>query len=235
MRALTLTTGPLDVFGQMALDESVAMAFADACVLRFYRWNGPGVTFGYAQSLQEVGRALPEKAKGWPLARRPTGGGVVVHDDDVTFSCVFPAPQGFRPQRVYAELHGALKNALSAQGLVAELKSGPAFARDYAPSAGGVSSACFSNPVPQDLLGQDGEKLLGGALRRYERVVLYQGSLQFSGARGRSVGLESALSQGLSAHFGVRWTEMGVGEGLLDECEKLARSRYMTEQWNSRF
>lgn len=235
MRALTLTTGPLDVFRQMALDEAVAMSFADACVLRFYRWSGPGVTFGYAQSLQEVGRALPEKARGWPLARRPTGGGVVVHDDDVTFSCVFPAPEAFRPERVYAELHGALRKSLAEQGLEAELKSGPASAKDYAPSTGGVSSACFSNPVPQDLLGQGGEKILGGALRRYERVVLYQGSLQLAGARGRSAGLESALSMGLASLFDVRWDSVGAGEGLLDECEKLARSRYMTEKWNSRF
>jgi len=235
MRALALNTGPLDVYRHMALDEAVAGAFSDACVLRFYRWSGPGVTFGYAQSLQEVGRALPGKAKGWPLARRPTGGGVVVHDDDVTFSCVFPAPEGFKPERVYAGLHGALRSALAAQGLAAELKSGPATAADYAPSSGGVSSACFSNPVPQDLLGRDGEKILGGALRRYEKVVLYQGSLQLPGARGRSAELERALSQGLCEVFDVQWTEVGVGEDLLRECENLARSRYMTQDWNSRF
>ncbi|NLO92303.1 MAG: hypothetical protein GX410_09990, partial [Elusimicrobia bacterium] len=202
MRGILLRSGPLDVYRQMALDEVCAGAFAGVCLLRFYEWNGKGVTFGYAQEKAEVDRGLPEKAAGWPSVRRPTGGGIVVHDDDLTFSCVFPAPGGFRPGRVYAEMHGALCKELSACGVAAELKSGAVPASAYSPSNAGAASACFANPVPQDLIDESGGKILGGALRRYENSVLYQGSLQTKGARSRADELKAAIAAGLAGLWG---------------------------------
>ncbi|HOX23947.1 MAG TPA: hypothetical protein PLL10_10810, partial [Elusimicrobiales bacterium] len=214
MRAIRLESPPLDVYRQMALDELTAEAFDGAHVLRCYRWSGKAVTFGYAQSLKEVCRALTGPARQWPLTRRPTGGGIVVHDQDLTFSCVFPAQENFRAENVYAVLHGALQKTLAASGVAVELKQGIVAGAAYAPSNGGLGSACFSNPVPQDLLGPGGEKILGGAIRRYGATVLYQGSLQLSGARSRAQELEAALAQGLSAVWGLDWTEARAGGEL---------------------
>ena len=90
MQGILLSSMPLDVFGQMALDEALARSRPEAFILRFFRWKGVGATFGYAQRIREVEKALPPGI-GTAYTRRPTGGGIVPHLDDLTFACVFPA------------------------------------------------------------------------------------------------------------------------------------------------
>ena len=63
----------LDVFGQMAADEALAKSRPEAFCIRFFRWQGVGATFGYAQRIREVEKALPSDI-GNAYTRRPTGG-----------------------------------------------------------------------------------------------------------------------------------------------------------------
>ena len=51
-------------------------------VVRFYGWTEPAATFGYFQKYAEV-EAMTELR---PLIRRPTGGGLVPHAADWTYS-----------------------------------------------------------------------------------------------------------------------------------------------------
>src|SRR6202051_181140 len=77
-------------------DAAFNMAFDDALlagisqigqpVLRFYGWTEPAATFGYFQKYSEVERATLLR----PLIRRPTGGGIVPHDADWTYSFTVP-------------------------------------------------------------------------------------------------------------------------------------------------
>src|SRR5262245_38614405 len=55
-------------------------------LLRFYAWSEPAATFGYFQKYQEVERMTSLR----PLIRRPTGGGLVPHATDWTYSVVIP-------------------------------------------------------------------------------------------------------------------------------------------------
>jgi lipoate-protein ligase A len=85
---LLLKSGPGDPALNMALDEALleSMSRLGRPVLRFYGWTEPAATFGYFQKYAEVERATHLH----PLIRRPTGGGVVPHDADWTYSLVFP-------------------------------------------------------------------------------------------------------------------------------------------------
>lgn len=225
MNGLLLDSSALDVFGQMAMDEALARAKPEGFGLRFFRWAGAGATFGYAQRIREVEKALPGGI-GTFYTRRPTGGGIVPHVDDLTFSCVFPAEGVLRPTEIYRRLHGAILAGLRGAGLEARLA---ATGGSPAPRGPGGASQCFVQPVALDILLEAG-KILGGAIRRYGETVLYQGSLQLPGARGRAAELEEAIARSLGAEWGLAWERRGMEAAVLAEAAAL-EGKYRSEAW----
>jgi lipoate-protein ligase A len=83
-----LRQGPERPSWNMAFDEALleAVHLAGNPILRLYGWNEPAATFGYFQKWAEVASWIKLR----PLIRRPTGGGLVPHDADWTYSLVFP-------------------------------------------------------------------------------------------------------------------------------------------------
>src|SRR5580698_7976 len=74
-------TAPLN----MAMDE-IILKKTSAPVLRIYRWLRPAVSFGCFEKFFTVEKMHP----GRELVRRWTGGGVVLHGDDLTYSLMVP-------------------------------------------------------------------------------------------------------------------------------------------------
>ena len=225
MDGIIVERSALDVFGQMALDEALARSRPEAFILRFFRWQGVGATFGYAQRIREVEKALPPGI-GKFYTRRPTGGGIVPHLDDLTFSCVFPAGGVLRPAEIYRRLHAAILAGLRGAGLEARLA---ATGGSPAPRGPAGASQCFVQPVALDIL-TDAGKILGGAIRRYGETVLYQGSLQLPGARAQAAELEEAIARSLGAEWGLAWERRGLEAAVLAEAEALA-AKYRSEEW----
>ena len=225
MRGVILETPAGDVCGQMAMDETLARSKPAAFCLRFFRWRGPGATFGYAQRVGEVERALP-KGIGRNYTRRPTGGGIVPHLDDVTFSCVFPAEGLLRPAEIYRRLHTAILAGLRGMGMAARLcaKGG-----SPAPQGPGGAAQCFVQPVALDILADAG-KILGGAIRRYGETVLYQGSLQLPEARSRAAKLEAAVAQSLAQEWGLKWEHRELPREVREPAAAL-EAKYRSEAW----
>lgn len=229
---LLLTTPPLNVFEQMALDEVLVRARADEQTLRFYNWAGdPAVTFGYAQFISEVRREVQQEHFTGELCRRPTGGGVVYHKDDLTFSLVFPSAD--KPAEIYKALHGSIRAALTLNGLAAHVFDKKLPAAAYAPSQNHSASACFVNPVENDLL-LNGQKMLGGAIRRFGTTVLYQGSLQVPGARENNAYKEAVIN-GVRGFFDAD-LKISPAEGMwLTQARQLAKTQYQTTAWTEKF
>lgn len=230
---LLLTTPALNVFEQMALDEVLVRAQAGARTLRFYNWaGGLAVTFGYAQFISEVRRGVQAQNFMGELCRRPTGGGVVYHTDDLTFSLVFPSVE--KPAEIYKQLHGAIRAALTLSGLSANVFTQKLPAASYAPSQNHSASACFVNPVENDLLLANGQKMLGGAIRRFGATVLYQGSLQVPGARTNPAYKETVI-HGVRSFFNTDLKIQPVPETWLSEARQLAKTQYQTVAWEEKF
>ena len=84
---VVLQTAAGDPGFNMALDEVLLVSAASLAhtVLRFYSWTQPAASFGYFQRYSEVEQLTSLR----PLVRRPTGGGVVPHDRDWTYSVAF--------------------------------------------------------------------------------------------------------------------------------------------------
>jgi len=226
MMAWNLLSPARDVFGQMALDEALAAAKPERFCLRFFRWQGAGGTFGYGQRASAVEPLLPRAAAGaW--TRRPTGGGVVEHLSDLTFSCVFPAEGALKPQGIYERLHAAILEGLRQTGLAVQLLSEKP---EPAPPPTRGASQCFVEPVALDIMAESGKKILGGAIRRYAGTVLYQGSLQLPGVRERAPIFEQAIRNGLSLHWSLEWQSVDIPADVLATAVSL-EEKYRSAEW----
>ena len=150
----------------MAMDEAL-LETATTPAIRFYGWAQPSVSFGYFGKFQEAAEAGPDR----DLVRRWTGGGIVLHGNDLTYSIIVPGTDGYlirSPLDLYSDVHSVIRKILVEDGRNAVL----------ADSAGQkISDACFANPVRADVL-IDGEKIAGAAQRRTRRGLLQQGSIQ---------------------------------------------------------
>ncbi|MDX6768992.1 MAG: hypothetical protein SF051_05630 [Elusimicrobiota bacterium] len=217
----------LDAAGQMALDEAcLDLAAVGEVVLRVYDWSGRACTFGYARSHAEVRAALDERGwRGVAPVRRATGGGIVYHDGDLTFSLVFPWDKALAPDHVYKNVHRGVYLALKDRGVSTAL---------WSPREKplGASPCCFARAEPMDLVSPDGTKLLGGALRKRGGKGLYQGSLRPEGLGLARAELADAVADGAAREFG-RAPTRALPQAWRDAGRAL-EARYRSREWNER-
>jgi len=222
-----LTGVVLDASGHMALDEAaLSAAPSGALVLRVYRWKGDACTFGYSQPHHAARSACD--ARGWKHVspvRRATGGGIVFHDGDLTFSLVFPWDRTWAPDAIYKNIHRGVHSALKSAGTKTSLWSPPR--RPI-----GAAAACFTRAEPMDLVLDDGRKVLGGALRKRGGKGLYQGSLRLEALSLPREAVEAAVADGVAREFGAA-PSTEIPAAWLDAGRAL-EERYRSRQWNER-
>jgi len=200
----------------MAADESL-LRHAQAPVLRIYGWEEACVSIGYFQQASVV-------AAGTPFVRRYTGGGLVEHGKDLTYTLVLPANHplteaGTLPS--YRAIHEGVASAMRAAGVDCALATAQP-KKDHA--------SCFLKPVPADVLNAKGTKLAGAAQRRTKQGCLHQGSILLSGPIPPQ--LPKILPEHLARVLGISWA---VAERTREEKElakKLLCERYSTREWN---
>ncbi|UPT74913.1 MAG: hypothetical protein M0D55_04165 [Elusimicrobiota bacterium] len=214
MLSPVLTKAPvLDAAGHMALDEAVLDgAPAGAVILRVYSWKGEGCTFGYSQKYADAKAAC---RPGVLPVRRATGGGIVHHDGDTTFSIVFPWDKTCAPEAIYKNIHRGIHQALKANGYGSGMWTVPST---------GISRDCFARAEKADLVNDDGNKILGGALRKKGAKGLYQGSLRLAVPAG-------VLADGVRRELGEPWTEL---EPAWLEAGRALEAKYRSADWNER-
>src|SRR5204863_9069931 len=106
----------------MALDEALLVSAPrlGRPVLRLYSWTERAASFGYFQHFEEVECLVQLR----PLVRRPTGGGIVPHDGDWTYSLVFPPGSNWyvlRALESYRRVHEWIQAAFATLGFRIEL------------------------------------------------------------------------------------------------------------------
>lgn len=207
-------------------DPAVAMA-RDAALLalaelgtpniRLYRWDAVCVTLGRNQD-PEATLVAPNQTA-W--APRPTGGAAVLHGHDVTLAVAVPLPaiSAAKPgvRLVYRHLAGVVIEFLATIGV----RSGLAEDRGFA--AGGPRFAdCFASVTRNDIVGDEGRKVCGCALRITRRAALIQTSIPIA----RSVVDPSSVIVG-----GVAVEPARIDEEKLEE---LLRTSWIPAQgWTS--
>ena len=210
----------------MAIDEAL-LEYVTIPLIRFYRWRSSALSFGYFGRFTDIARYQCER----DLVRRWTGGGIVFHGEDLTYSLVIPtSDRAFAESSlsIYEKIHQALCDALSETGwravVAAVVDSDPGSATLVTPT--GISDAgysCFANPVRADVM-IDGRKIAGAAQRRTRRGLLQQGSIQ-------GIDLQSGLAQRFARELSTGRSERKVDEKILNRARELAEQKYGTESW----
>lgn len=221
----------------MAIDEALLQS-AKVPSLRFYRWDHPALSFGYFGKFADVQAYANER----DLVRRWTGGGIVLHGDDLTYSIIIPAGDpafAHATMSIYERIHEAIRAALVASGKRAELASvaGVADAGDASAARTAINDSenssragrgynpdrCFANPVRADVL-VNGEKVAGAAQRKTRGGLLQQGSIQ-----------HVDLARDFETHFASEISENAVTKDLhgsiLDHAREIAAHKYGTDAW----
>lgn len=196
----------------MAVDEAL-LETSVLPVLRVYCWDRPNVSVGYFEKIADARLQHP----GHLLVRRWTGGGTVVHGTDAPYSLIVPRGEPFaavRPGESYRQIHGILASVLKS------IVPSVSLAAADAPK---VSTACFENPVADDLL-VDGCKIAGAGQRRTRAGMLHQGSLQLGTP-------EFGQARQFADRLSTRVLERGLEELELERAKTLADLRYRTTQW----
>lgn len=211
----------------MAIDEAL-LGSADVPTIRFYQWDHPALSFGYFGRFQDVADENRE------IVRRWTGGGIVSHGEDLTYSIVIPATDpafGESSISVYEKVHAAVRDALMANGEQAELAPGAEVCdrRNETESAlieRRYRNRCFANPVRADVL-INGRKIAGAAQRRTRRGLLQQGSIQ-------SVNLEGGFADSFAQALCLDSNLQNIDSTLVIRAEEIAAAKYGTKAWLNR-
>lgn len=199
----------------MAVDEWL-LETACVPVLRVYPWEGDWISIGYFGKVSEANELFP----GLDVVRRWTGGGIVDHRQDWTYTLVVPKGETFasiRGSETYLKIHELLAESLKNERIEVHLSDGN--------SATGEAS-CFENPVGHDLVTGVDRKLAGAGQRRTKFGLLHQGSVAISdGSSGRAIDFATRLAASFER------VEMTPNP---EELRKKLILRYGSDEWLER-
>ena len=256
---LLIEPAPLNGAFNMAVDDFLfhSAESTGRTFLRFYQWERPTASLGATQNVAKVINLGFCRNHGIDVVRRITGGKLVLHHREITYSICSSDAATFTPTLAgsYKLISRALVHGLEKMGIR------PAAADQAPPFYAKSDLPCFSHPA-QDEIEVEGKKIVGSAQKRTGTRFLQHGSIPLSHDEGllKSVSLLGAdpaeirmtslsevlgkpvdfgwaverLAAGFEAFFGVRFESMAFGGGDLDHIRVLQRAKYEDEEWTLR-
>ena len=162
----------------MAVDESLLHSIVESGqpVLRVYRWSEPTLSLGYFQKVSD--RRLHHASRNCVVVRRHSGGGAILHDQEITYSLTLPIADRWSriAESLYERVHKGLIGLLREWGVTGQLATN----RDS------NAFLCFQRRSTGDILVEDPgksgmtHKVTGSAQRRRRSGLLQHGSLLLS-------------------------------------------------------
>jgi len=257
--ALIVEPEPLAGSINMAVDEHLfdLAASSGRTFLRFYQWLRPTASLGYGQDAAKVVDAAFCRAHGIDIVRRMTGGKLVLHDREVTYSVASADVSIFTDnlRDSYRLISQALLKGLERMGLAARLAetSPPAYVKGTMP--------CFAFPA-RDEIEIGGRKIVGSAQKRTGALFLQHGSIilekdeallaavarpgerpeglgmtSLSEALGRPVDFDAAvgpLVQGFADRFRVVFERFALTPADVEAVRLLQAAKYAADSWTFR-
>ena len=242
-----------DSYMNMAIDEALAVKCGDTSnglpTIRFYTWKDPSCSIGYFQKIEKVLSALKEKSI--PIVRRPTGGGVVFHGNDLTFSIIKKRIPDKSPEDIstlYKLIGKSIIMGLSKPGLECKFyipdgnPDRTRLEKAVLKTQSGDRSICSLSPAKYDVL-INGSKVAGYAARRSRNVFLCQGYLdmceiykdEHNGSRTKMIGLlYSNLVKSFENIFKARFMSSQLSFQEEELANQIKERKYSCKAWNYR-
>jgi lipoate-protein ligase A len=253
---LILDKKPLPGSLNMAVDEFLFRSLGDdpQTYIRFYTWERPTASLGYSQNIRKVVDVEYCKKNGIDIVRRMTGGKLVLHHKEVTYSLCSSDSQRFTSTLMdsYRLISEALMRGFMKMGLKPLLADAPpdSYVRGNLP--------CFSYPA-RDEIEVQGKKIVGSAQKRTgskfiqhgsipleedERLLKSVSALERSENKVRMISLSQALGKkvlfdwavkhllsGISEFFRVSLTPKIFNTGEKELISRIQEERYSSHDW----
>jgi len=193
--ALLSSLARLGAQENMRIDRKLFEGFAasDLPILRIYRWK-PSFTYGVSQKSENLQSFENLKQFGDNHAARMTGGGILFHGNDISYSLVIPTAyvKNLSVKESYEVICSFLLEFYKALGL------DPVYAKERGDVTLCYSVYCQEGFEPYDIL-IDGKKVGGNAQRRSKEMIFQHGSISIDNA-GYGMG-HSLEDLGISISF----------------------------------
>lgn len=253
---LILDKKPLPGSWNMAVDEFLFRSLSDEpqTYLRFYGWERPTASLGYSQYVRKVVDIEYCQKNGIDVVRRMTGGKLVLHHKEVTYSLCSSDCETFTSTLAdsYRLISEALIRGFEKMGLSPCLADAPpdSYVKGHLP--------CFSYPA-RDEIEVDGKKIVGSAQKRTGAKFIQHGSVPLEEDEGllelvsalgkneskvRMISLSQALGKTVTFDWAVERLISGMSEffnvdmipKILNPEEKkliakIQEERYGSEAW----
>ncbi|WP_068469055.1 lipoate--protein ligase family protein [Candidatus Protochlamydia phocaeensis] len=148
-------------------------------ILHFYEWDRDCLTYGYFTDptrYLDLDAIASHKIE---MARRPTGGGIILHLTDFAFSVLVPASHphfSLNTLENYAYVNQCIAKAVV---LFTGNQVQPELLAEEENCTAACLGFCMAKPTQYDLIVQ-GKKVGGAAQRRTKQGFLHQGSLSLA-------------------------------------------------------
>ncbi len=161
----------------MAIDEAIMNGISHKTsipTIRFYDWTFPTASCGYNQIAEEEVDFNILKEKGYEFVRRPTGGRLVLHKNEITYSVISPLNERLEGNVLdtYSEISKALANGLKRMGVPVEFEKGTLNPMEQRQA----NNPCFTSSSRYELNCLK-KKIVGSAQVRSKNVLLQHGSI----------------------------------------------------------
>jgi len=258
--SLIVDKTPLKGSLNMAIDDYLFQSLTDIpeTYLRFYTWEKPTASLGYSQRVSKVLDAEFCRNNGVDVVRRMTGGKLVLHHNEATYSVCSSDTEIFSSRVVesYSLISEALMRGLEKMGLEPCLADAPP---DFYTKG---NLPCFSYPARNEVEVQ-GKKIIGSAQKRVKFKFIQHGSIPLEeedellksvtslAGRGddiRMISLQSALQkkvnfewvveylkEGFSEYFGVDLKPKKFAKQEMKAILKIQKERYENDAWTYRW
>jgi lipoate-protein ligase A len=234
----------------MALDEAIMEARRDGIALptlRLYGWCPPAVSIGYFQRLSEEVHVQSCEDSGIDIVRRITGGGAVLHDNEVTYSVVASEEDDSIPlglEDSYRLICAGIHEGLRTLGIETDISG-----NDIVVGSGKISGNAqkrSSGVVLQHgsvFLDADSERMLSVLnLEREKRnrgntCMLKERMTSLKDISGGKVDFQTVsehLIRGFGRALGVTFSREEPSKEEADRALDLVRTKYASPEWNGR-